>query len=51
MKPVVYILLDRYKDSRRRYGLTPYPYIIDYRVAGDDLIVMRLRHTARRPVE
>ena len=33
----------------RRFGLAPYPYFIDYRVVGDDLIVMRFRHAARRP--
>jgi toxin ParE1/3/4 len=33
----------------RRFGLTTYPYFIDYRVTGDDLIIMRFRHTARRP--
>jgi toxin ParE1/3/4 len=35
----------------RRFGLTPYPYFIDYRVVGDDLIVMRFRHAARKPNE
>jgi toxin ParE1/3/4 len=33
----------------RRFGLAPYPYFIDYRVVGDDLIIMRFRHSARRP--
>jgi toxin ParE1/3/4 len=35
----------------RRFRLAPYPYFIDYRVVGDDLIVMRFRHAARRPDE
>jgi toxin ParE1/3/4 len=35
----------------RRFGLAPYPYFVDYRVVGDDLIVMRFRHAARRPDE
>jgi toxin ParE1/3/4 len=35
----------------RRFGLAPYSYFIDYRVVGDDLIVMRFRHAARRPDE
>lgn len=35
----------------RRFGLAPYPYFIDYRVAGDSLIVMRFRHAARKPDE
>jgi toxin ParE1/3/4 len=35
----------------RRFALAPYPYLIDYRVVGDELIVMRLRHTAQRPTD
>jgi plasmid stabilization system protein ParE len=34
----------------RRLVVTPYPYFIDYRVVGDEVIVMRFRHAARRPV-
>ena len=33
----------------RRFVLTPFPYIVDYRVNGDELIVMRFRHTAGKP--
>ncbi len=34
----------------RRLIVTPYPYLIDYRVTGDEVVVMRFRDTARRPV-
>ena len=33
----------------RRVFPTPYPYLIDYYV-GDEIVIQRLRHTARRPV-
>jgi plasmid stabilization system protein ParE len=32
----------------RRVAATPYPYLIDYRVADDEIIIMRFRHAARR---
>ena len=35
----------------RRFSLMPYPYFIEYRIVGDDLIVMRFRHGARRSKE
>ena len=31
-----------------RIVATPYPYLIDYRVAGDEIVIMRFRHAARR---
>ncbi|MGN7126922.1 type II toxin-antitoxin system RelE/ParE family toxin [Methylorubrum thiocyanatum] len=34
----------------RRVFLTPYPYSIDYYL-GDEIIVQRFRHTARRPLD
>ena len=34
----------------RRVFLTPYPYLIDYYVGDDEIVIQRLRHTARRPV-
>ena len=34
----------------RRLSLSPYPYLIFYRVAGDEVIVQRVRHTSRRPL-
>ena len=26
-----------------------HPYIIRYRIAGDDVVILRVRHTSRRP--
>jgi toxin ParE1/3/4 len=34
----------------RRLSVSPYPYLIFYRVTGDEVIVQRLRHTSRRPL-
>lgn len=34
----------------RRIFLTPYPYLIDYHAGDDEVVVLRFRHTARRPV-
>ena len=33
----------------RRLVVSPYPYLIFYRVTDDEVIVQRVRHTARRP--
>ncbi|GLS20489.1 hypothetical protein GCM10007874_35060 [Labrys miyagiensis] len=38
------------RRGARRVVLTPYPYVIFYRIAGEEVIVMRFRHTARRPL-
>ena len=32
----------------RRLSASPYPYLIFYRVTGDEVIVQRLRYTSRR---
>ncbi len=34
----------------RRILLTPYPYLIDYFVGDDEIVVQRFRHAARHPV-
>ena len=34
----------------RRVFLIPYPYLIDYYVGDDEIVVLRFRHTARKPV-
>ncbi|WP_456762158.1 type II toxin-antitoxin system RelE/ParE family toxin [Bradyrhizobium sp. USDA 4011] len=34
----------------RRLPATPYPYLIDYRVTPTEIIIMRFRHAARRPI-
>jgi plasmid stabilization system protein ParE len=31
----------------RRAFLTPYPYLIDYQVREDEIVVLRFRHTSR----
>jgi toxin ParE1/3/4 len=33
----------------RRFFLAPYPYLIDYFVGEDEIIIQRFRHTARNP--
>jgi toxin ParE1/3/4 len=33
----------------RRLVVSPYPYLIFYRVIDDEIIVQRMRHTSRRP--
>jgi plasmid stabilization system protein ParE len=35
----------------RRLFVHPYPYLVDYRVTATEIIVMRFRHTARRPLD
>ena len=34
----------------RRVFLTPYPYLMDYNVRADEIVVQRFRHTSRRPI-
>lgn len=35
----------------RRYMLaSPYPYVITYRIADDEIVILGVRHTARRPL-
>jgi addiction module RelE/StbE family toxin len=34
-------------SRRRRFPVTPYPYLIYYEVAGDTVRVLRIRHAAR----
>jgi toxin ParE1/3/4 len=33
----------------RRIVLTPYPYLIDYYVGDDEIVIQRFRHAARKP--
>ena len=37
------------RQGVRRVILTPYPYVIYYRVTAAEIVVMRFRHAARRP--
>ena len=39
------------KASHRRMAVLRYPYIIFYRIAGDDLLILHIRHTSRRPID
>ncbi len=39
------------RPNVRRLSTNPYPYLIDYRVTGDEVIIMRFRHAARRPLD
>jgi plasmid stabilization system protein ParE len=34
----------------RRFPLGNYPYLIDYSIEGDEIVVRRFRHTSRRPL-
>jgi toxin ParE1/3/4 len=33
----------------RRLALSPFPYVLDYRIASDAIVIMRFRHGGRRP--
>lgn len=35
----------------RRLFTHPYPYLIDYRVTTTEVIILRFRHAARRPLD
>ncbi len=37
--------------SAMREVVTRFPYVIRYRIVGEDVIILRVRHTARRPAE
>ena len=39
------------RSGIRRFAATPYPYLIDYRVVGDEVVIMRFRLAARRPAD
>ncbi|MCQ8780609.1 type II toxin-antitoxin system RelE/ParE family toxin [Aurantimonas sp. CSK15Z-1] len=34
----------------RRLVLSPYPYVVFYRVAATEIVILRFRHTARKPL-
>ncbi|MBR1272521.1 type II toxin-antitoxin system RelE/ParE family toxin [Bradyrhizobium sp. AUGA SZCCT0222] len=54
----LFLLLERHPHAGqatdlpgvRRVTVSPYPYLIFYRVTGDAVIVQRMRHTSRRPL-
>jgi plasmid stabilization system protein ParE len=35
----------------RRVSANPYPYLIDYRVNETEIVILRFRHSARRPLD
>jgi toxin ParE1/3/4 len=37
--------------GHRRVPVVRYPYVIFYRIAGDDLLILHVRHTSRRPID
>ena len=39
------------RPNARRLFVHPYPYLIDYRVTTMEIVIMRFRHTARRPLD
>jgi toxin ParE1/3/4 len=34
----------------RRLAIAPYPYVLDYRLVDDAIVIMRFRHSGRRPL-
>jgi toxin ParE1/3/4 len=37
--------------GHRRLPVLSYPYAVFYRIAGDELLVLHVRHTSRRPID
>jgi plasmid stabilization system protein ParE len=37
--------------GHRRVPVLRYPYVILYRIAEDELFILHIRHTSRRPIE
>jgi toxin ParE1/3/4 len=37
--------------GHRRVPVLRYPYLIFYRIAGDELFILHIRHTSRRPID
>jgi toxin ParE1/3/4 len=37
--------------GHRRVPVVRYPYVIFYRIAGGDLLILHVRHTSRRPID
>jgi toxin ParE1/3/4 len=44
--------IGRLADSagHRRLPVQRYPYLIFYRIVGEELIILHIRHTSRRPI-
>lgn len=39
------------QGTTMRELVSAYPYIIRYRIAGDTVVILRIRHTSRRPTD
>ena len=39
------------RTNVRRLPTNPYPYLIDYRVGENEIVILRFRHSARRPLK
>jgi len=37
--------------GHRRMSVPRYPYVIFYRIEADDLLILHIRHTSRRPID
>ncbi len=37
--------------GHRRLPVFRYPYFVFYRIAGEDLFILHIRHTSRRPID
>ena len=37
--------------GHRRVPVVRYPYLIFYRIAGDELLILHIRHSSRRPLD
>jgi len=37
--------------TKMREVMSSYPYIIRYRIVGDEVVILRVRHSARRPTK
>jgi toxin ParE1/3/4 len=37
--------------GHRRVPVVRYPYVIFYRISGDDLLILHIRHASRRPID
>ena len=37
--------------GHRRVPVLRYPYLIHYRIAGDELLILHIRHSSRRPID
>jgi toxin ParE1/3/4 len=39
------------RPNVRRLSIIPFPYFIDYQARATEIVIMRFRHTAHRPVD